>query len=150
VTYAVPEEAATEMATAVYLPFGDHITLTGYTLNDDQFVPGDIVQVTLFWQTAEPLDRRYKVFIHLVDASGQPIAQRDSEPGGGLNLTTVWQPGEVIRDNHGLLIPADVPPGQYSILLGLYDIADPMARLPITTNQGIVEAISLVTFRLRG
>jgi hypothetical protein len=148
VTYAVPDEAATEMATAVYLSFGQHITLNGYTLNDDQFVPGDIVQVTLFWQTAEPLNQRYKVFLHLIDASGQTIAQRDSEPGGGLNLTTIWQPGQVISDNHGLLIPAGVPPGQYTILLGLYDIADPTARLPITTNEGIHEVISLVTFQL--
>jgi hypothetical protein len=148
VTYAVPDEAATEMATAVHLSFGQHITLNGYTLNDDQFVPGDIVQVTLFWQTAEPLNQRYKVFLHLIDASGQTIAQRDSEPGGGLNLTTIWQPGQVISDNHGLLIPAGVPPGQYTILLGLYDIADPTARLPITTNEGIHEVISLVTFQL--
>ena len=149
VTYAVPDETTAEMATAVHLPFGDHITLNGYTLNNDQFVPGDIVQVTLFWQTAEPLNQRYKVFLHLVDASGQPIAQRDSEPGGGLNLTTIWQPGAVIIDNHGLLIPADAPPGQYTILLGLYDIADPTARLPITTGEGIREVTSLVTFRLR-
>jgi hypothetical protein len=84
-----------------------------------------------------------------VDTSGQLIAQRDSEPGGGLNLTTIWQPGEIIVDNHGLLIPADTPPGQYTVLLGLYDIADATARLPIPTDQGISEVISLVTFQLR-
>jgi hypothetical protein len=80
VTYAVPAEAAIEMETAVHFPFGDHITLNGYTLNGEHFQPGDIVQVTLFWQTAQPLDQRYKVFLHLVDTSGQLNAQRDSEP----------------------------------------------------------------------
>jgi hypothetical protein len=84
-----------------------------------------------------------------VDTSGQLIAQRDSEPGGGLNLTTIWQPGEIIVDNHCLLIPADKPPGQYTVLLVLYDIADATARLPIPTDQGISEVISLVTFQLR-
>ena len=149
VTYAVPDEGATEMETAVSLPFGDHITLEGYTLNSEQFQRGDIVQVTLFWQTAVPLDQRYKIFLHLVDAGGQPIAQRDSEPGGGLNLTTVWQPGKMIVDNHGLLIPANAPPGEYRVLLGLYDVADPTARLPITTAAGVQDAVTLVTFELR-
>ena len=149
VTYAVPDEAATEMETAVYTPFGDHITLNGYTLNSEPFQPGDIVQVTLFWQTAVALSQRYKIFLHLVDAGGQPIAQRDSEPGGGLNLTTVWQPDEVIVDNHGLLIPTDTPPGRYRVLLGLYDIADPAARLLITTDESVQDSITLVTFELR-
>ena len=149
VTYALPDEAATEMETAVYTPFGDYITLNGYTLNSEQFQPGDIVQVTLFWQTAVALSQRYKIFLHLVDAGGQPIAQRDSEPGGGLNLTTVWQPDEVIVDNHGLLIPADTPSGQYRVLLGLYDVADPAARLLITTDESVQDSITLVTFELR-
>jgi hypothetical protein len=89
------------------------------------------------------------VFLHLVDANDQPIAQRDSEPGGGLNLTTIWSPDEVIMDNHGLLIPADAPSGQYTILLGLYDVADPAARLPITTEHGVVDALPLLQFQLR-
>ncbi len=149
VTYALPDEAATEMETAVYTPFGDHITLNGYTLNSEQFQPGDIVQVTLFWETAVSLSQRYKIFLHLVDTSGQPIAQRDSEPGGGLNLTTIWQPNEVISDNHGLLIPTNTPPGQYRVLLGLYDITDPTIRLPIITNEGVQDAITLAIFELR-
>ncbi|MCB9421984.1 MAG: hypothetical protein H6667_19445 [Ardenticatenaceae bacterium] len=143
VTYAVPSEPAAEMATAVHLPFGDAITLKGYTLASDQLAPGDIVQITLFWETAVPLDTRYKVFLHLVDANGQLVAQRDSEPGGGLNPTTRWPPGETIIDNHGILIPADLPPGTYSLLLGLYDLTDPAQRLPIQAETGIVDAFSV-------
>jgi hypothetical protein len=140
VTYAVPSEPAAEMATAVNLPFGDAITLKGYTWVSDELAPGDILQITLFWETAVPLDTRYKVFLHLVDASGQPVAQRDSEPGGGLNLTTRWPPSETILDNHGVLIPADLPPGSYQLRIGLYDLTDPNARLPIQTDAGTVDA----------
>jgi hypothetical protein len=145
VTYAVPAEPAAEMATAVTLPFGDAITLKGYTLISDQLAPGDILQITLFWETAVPLETRYKVFLHLVDASGQPAAQRDSEPGGGLNLTTRWPPGETIVDNHGVLIPADLPSGNYQLLIGLYDLTDPNARLPIQTNAGLIDAYPIAT-----
>jgi hypothetical protein len=148
VTYAVPSEPAVEMETAVHLPFGDAITLKGYTLAGDELAPGDIMQITLFWETAVPLDTRYKVFLHLVAASGQPAAQRDSEPGGGLNPTTRWPPGEIIIDNHGVLIPADLPSGAYQLLIGLYDLTDPNARLPIQAETEIADAFSVATISI--
>ncbi len=149
VVYAVPPEPATEMDTAVAIPFGEAITLQGYTLNETELQPGDILQVTLFWQTAVPLAQRYKVFLHLIGPDGQLVAQRDSEPGGGLNLTTIWRPGETALDNHGLLLPAGLPPGNYTLLLGLYDVADPTARLPVTAPTGITDALVLAQIEVR-
>ena len=149
VTYAVPSEPAAEMATAVYMPFGDAITLIGYTLASSELAPGDIVQMTLFWETAVSLQTRYKVFLHLVDDTGQPLAQRDSEPGGGLNLTSRWPPGKTIIDNHGVLIPTNLPPGSYQLRIGLYDLADPSARLPIQTAVGLVDAYPIATISVK-
>ncbi|WP_420645096.1 glycosyltransferase family 39 protein [Candidatus Leptofilum sp.] len=143
VTYAIPSAPATEMATAVSLPFGESITLNGYTLGETRLRPGDIVEVTLFWETAVPLQTRYKVFLHLLDANGNLVSQRDSEPGGGLALTTTWQPGDVMLDNHGLLIPTDLPSGNYELLLGLYDQANPADRLSITSPDGETNAFFL-------
>ena len=143
VTYAVPEKPATDMETAVAIPFGDVITLNGYTLADSILTPGDILQITLFWETAAPLSERYKVFLHLVNENGELVAQRDSEPGGGLNLTANWQPGDLVLDNHGILIPADAPNGDYRLLLGLYPLSAPNARLPIQTEAGVIDAYPL-------
>jgi len=140
VSYAVPQAPASEMETAVALPFGNAITLEGVTLNERSLQPGDILQVTLFWQTAVPLAQRYKVFLHLVGPDGELVAQRDSEPGGNLKPTNTWQPVETVIDNHGLLIPPDLPPGEYGLYLGLYDVADPSARLPIQTSEGVVDS----------
>lgn len=134
VTYAVPPEEATQMETAVNVQFGDHITLLGYTLNDTTFRAGDIVQITLFWQTDAPLEQRYKVFLHIFDENNQIIAQRDSEPGGGLALTPTWPVNEVVRDNHGIFLPLGVENGRYQFRLGLYDFADPNNRLQ--TGEG--------------
>ncbi|MCB8928710.1 MAG: hypothetical protein H6652_24160 [Ardenticatenaceae bacterium] len=145
VTYAIPSAPATEMETAVSLPFGENIMLDGYTLGETTLRPGDIVEVTLFWETAVPLQNRYKVFLHLLDENGNLVSQRDSEPGGGLALTTTWQPGEVVLDNHGLLLPSELPPGSYRLLLGLYDLANPADRLPITTSDGITDTYLLAT-----
>ncbi|MCB8979971.1 MAG: hypothetical protein H6657_21380 [Ardenticatenaceae bacterium] len=148
VTYAIPSAPATEMETAVSLPFGENIMLDGYTLGETTLRPGDIVEVTLFWQTAVPLQNRYKVFLHLLDANGNLVSQRDSEPGGGLALTTTWQPGTAVVDNHGLLLPSELPPGSYRLQLGLYDLANPADRLPITTPDGVTDVYLLTTITI--
>lgn len=149
VVYAVPSAAATEMITPLNLPFGDYITLQGVTIRETTRQPGDIIELTLFWQADVALNNRYKVFLHLVDGMGQLVNQRDSEPGGGLALTTTWTPGTTVQDNHGVLIPATVPSGTYTLLLGLYDLADPTLRLPITTNEGVKDALPLATIQIR-
>ena len=131
VVYAVPKETAQSMDTAVNIPFGELITLQGHSLHSGQLSAGEILQLTLFWQTAAPIEQRYKVFLHLLDQDGTLIAQRDSEPGGGLNPTITWPVAETIIDNHGLLLPSDLQPGEYSLIMGLYDISDPAARLPL-------------------
>jgi mannosyltransferase len=147
VVYASPIASTGTVATTAAVAFGEKIKLDGFSLASRSARPGDIVQVTLFWQTAAALDRRYKVFLHLLDESGSLVSQRDSEPGGGLALTTTWQPAEIVRDNHGVMIPTDAPHGRYTLLLGLYDISDPAARLPLTAG-GSGDAFRLGTIEV--
>lgn len=144
VTYAVPPNPAVAMETAVPdITFGEQIQLLGYTLNDIQFQPGDIVQVTLFWQAAAPIADRYKVFLHVVDENGTLQAQRDSEPGGGLALTSTWSAGETVIDNHGILLPAEMKNGRYRIQLGLYPFAQPENRLFVQSGSGSQDVFHL-------
>jgi hypothetical protein len=143
VPYAVPDEPPEEMETAVNLQFGGAIRLLGYTVEPDVVRPGDILQVALFWERVVALETRYKVFLHLIGPDGKLWSQRDSEPGGGLALTTTWVAGQRVQDNHGLLVPVDAPPGQYALLLGLYDIADPNGRLPIEITTGTSDSFSI-------
>lgn len=145
VTYAVPREPANKPETYATVHFGDQIALTGYAIQGEQIRPGEIVQVTLFWEAIRPVTQRYKVFLHLVNEQGDPLAQRDAEPGGGLAPTTTWTPGEPIIDNHGILIPSSVPPGTYQLNLGLYDLADPLARLSVSGTDGPRDFYPLAT-----
>lgn len=145
VTYAVPPEVATEAATETALRFGDNVILTGYTLSSRTVRAGDILQLSLFWQAEAAPDTRYKVFLHLLDAQGRLVAQRDSEPGGGLALTTTWTPGERVVDNHGLFIPLETPPGRYMLRIGLYELGKPEARLPVSLDGGTADAYTVAT-----
>ena len=150
VTYSVPAEMSAEMATELNLPLGESIILQGYALHSDVVAPGDILQLALFWQTIEQLEQRYKVFLHLVDDQGRIVAQRDSEPGGGLALTTTWSPGETVRDNHGIFVPIETPSGNYTLLLGMYDFANPSDRLSFDLTEGTVDVLPVATITVAG
>lgn len=112
---------------------GDHIRLHGYSLPDGPFAPGDVIPVTLFWETDAPLAERYKVFLHLVDGDGRLVAQTDAEPGGNLLPTVDWPIGAVLTDRHGVLLPPALPSGEYTLAAGLYHVASG-ERLTVTVN----------------
>jgi hypothetical protein len=64
----------------------------------------------------------YTVFVHLVDRNGAVRGQHDSPPMDGTYPTTLWQPGEFVTDAHLLTLPADLPPGDYVLEVGLYRV----------------------------
>lgn len=76
-----------------------------------------VLQVS--WAACRKPPRDLSVFVHLLDASGNVIAQADeSAPVYGLRPLTSWQAGEVVRDTYPL---PDLGPRAASIQFGLYD-----------------------------
>jgi hypothetical protein len=134
VTYAVPEALEdVEMANPLRdVRLGEAIALRGFTLAPERVERGDILQVTLFWEAVDVPTGRYKVFLHLVDAQSQIVSQFDGEPGHGMNLTTSWRPEDgIFPDRHGVPVPQALAPGQYRLLVGMYD-ASGAPRLPVS------------------
>jgi len=144
VTYAIPAQLSDRPAQPIGTRFGAHITLDGYTPPVKQLQPGDILQLDLFWRIDARLDTRYKIFVHVLDANGQIVAQTDREPGGGLNPTTNWEPGASIIDRYGVLLPENAPNGVYTIEIGLYDFDN--VRLMI---EGDGDALKLGTVEVK-
>ncbi|HAL61915.1 MAG TPA: hypothetical protein DCP08_05845 [Chloroflexi bacterium] len=132
--YAIPQATLSE---EIRYPrevlFGDRIRFLGYNLLNSEVEAGDILPLTLFWEALKPVEERYKVFIHLLDAQNHIVGQRDAEPGGGANITTTWQEGEMIVDNYGVLILPGTPPGDYRVEMGMYSLRSG-ERLP--TKEG--------------
>lgn len=79
------------------------------------------VAVKLQWQALQSMPESYKVFLHLVDSSGQIISQIDMRPQQGAAPTTGWLPGEIIEDTLTLPRPADTGSGPYQVILGVYN-----------------------------
>lgn len=128
------------------LVFGGAIALDSFALSTTVVGSGDVLRAQLVWTAIEAPGARYKVFLQLLDSDGALAAQRDSEPAAGSSMTTSWQPGDSVVDNHGLLIPADIAAGEYRLIVGLYDINDPALRLP----AGDSSYAELATIETRG
>lgn len=133
--YAVLGETPSQPAARAGARFGPSITLTGYALSAETMRPGDVLGVTLFWQTDVPLDTRYGVTVQLLTPDNTLVNQHDAEPGNNRAPTTTWQPGQTIIDPHGLVVPPDLPPGKYPVIVGVYHLTDPLDRLLVTVND---------------
>jgi hypothetical protein len=109
---------------------GGRVRLLGYSLNAGQVAPGGTLLLTLYWQALAPMEERYTVFTHLLDAGGQIQAQMDGEPQGGGLPTDRWTVGQVVQDNYALEVPAQAQPGPHLLEVGMYLLAT-MDRLPV-------------------
>ena len=114
--------------------FADQIDLFGFNLDDHRLVPGQTLDLTLFWSPQGRPTRDYTVFIHLLDHAGQIQGQADSPPASGVYPTSVWDAGEFIADSHSISLPPNLPAGEYTVAMGLYD-PQTGQRLPITDEN---------------
>ena len=103
--------------------FADQIDLLGYSLNDRSLSPGDSLELDLIWSPRGRPVGDYTVFVHFLDSEGRIQAQADSPPRGGEYPTSVWDAGELISDRRNISLGPDLPPGEYSLAIGLYDSA---------------------------
>ncbi len=127
--------------TPTHITFGDRLRLVGYDLPSNLQPPTSNLQ--LHWQAIAPPDRDYTVFVHLIAPDGTIVAQDDAPPGDPFCPTSLWLPGEVVLDGHPLAIPADLPPGSYRLLVGLYHQPD-NERLPAVDADGVLLGDSVV------
>lgn len=116
---------------ASQVSFGGSIRLVGYDLPGSA-EPGQAMTVRLVWQDVAAPTKDLTAFVHLLDAKGAIVAQRDSQPLGGEAVTSGWLPGEVVSDSYTIPLPAGVT-GTLTPEIGWYD-ATTGARVPVTAG----------------
>jgi len=82
-----------------------------------QVAAGDTIHLDLLWQMERPTGVDYRVTARLVGEEGSLWAVRDSAPADGTYPTSMWDPGEIVRDQLNLAIPPETPPGHYDLAL---------------------------------
>lgn len=146
--YAVLAGPSGAPQTALDVRFGDAMTLVGLSVSADRARPGDALGVTLFWRADAPLSVRYKITVQLLAPDGTLAAQHDAEPDNNRALTTDWQPGEVVSDPHGLIIPPGSAPGEYTVAVAVYPVDAPADRLPPADPGAANGLLPLATVRV--
>ena len=100
------------------------ISLIGYDIDRTSFAPGTKIFLQLWWRAeASSLDD-WTVFTHVLGparADGSAVwAGLDAAPGQGSAPTRAWVAGDLILDEYQIALPADAPPDEYQLELGLY------------------------------
>lgn len=103
--------------------------------------PGDVIHLTLEWESLAPAGESYTIFLHLIDPANRPLVTLDYTPLGGSTPTHLWipkwLPGQRMLDPYRLEVPADLPPGEYLIEVGLYEMTG-KRRLQLSNSDGNV------------
>jgi 4-amino-4-deoxy-L-arabinose transferase-like glycosyltransferase len=138
--------AVPETAQPIQAQVGDTIQLAGYEVDrptDSQLV------VTLYWRAQANINQNWLSFIHLLNENGEIVTQSDFVPANGLRPTAGWRQNEVITDPHTLTLPPSLPPGQYTLAAGLFDVETktrPFVTInaaPQPDNQIILQTLTL-------
>ena len=91
--------------------FDGRIALRGWRIDEEA---GELI---LAWEALAPPERRWHVFVHLLDEKGELLGQADGPMAGGLAPTEAWRTGDWVIDRRPL--PPGIRPA--ALRLGLYD-----------------------------
>ncbi|MCK6625601.1 MAG: glycosyltransferase family 39 protein [Anaerolineae bacterium] len=91
----------------------------------------------LAWQTNQTPSTDYTVFAQLLDLENKLVASFDRPPLDGDYPTSTWWPGQIIIDPRTIPLRG-TPPGEYRLIVGLYDPAT-QQRLLTTSGADFVE-----------
>lgn len=97
---------------------------------------GSTFTLTTYYQAERTGSAALRRFVQVRDSTNRIVAQNDGEPQDGQNPTWAWLPGEIVRDHVPLILPADTPPGDYTIYVGFYDPTHDLARVEVFSADG--------------
>jgi hypothetical protein len=114
-----------EAPVALPADFGGQFDFVGYRVLNSA-APGSELRLGTVWRIRKAAPEAVKVFVHLLDADGQLVAQHDA--------FDVWpgslEKGDMVAQLHALPLDGGLPDGKYRLQLGVYKGAD-LQRLPV-------------------
>ena len=126
IVIAEPPAATIRMPqTTINARFDENIWLMRYHIDKsgmlNKSTDADTLPITLYWTASTPSDYPYTVFVHLVNAAGELVAQSDGYPVNGAWPSTCWLPETIVADTHIIPLPTERADGAYALRVGLYD-----------------------------
>lgn len=113
--FSLPRHISTELDAS----FAGEVELLGYDMDLSSRLPGDTIEITLYWRTLRTMSHRYTGSFHLLDNAVTMWGQFD-RPLGRPYWNLLWTPGEIIDEVYPLRVAPHTPPGLYAIEFGVY------------------------------
>jgi hypothetical protein len=128
---------------ALSLNFGDALNLVDATWLDGPARPGEVSELMTVWRVVDPsrvgpiappaFESDVMMFTHVLDESGEILAQHDSLEVPSWD----WETGDLLVQVHPLFIPPETEAGVYDAVVGIYDRLSG-ERLPLLDSAGVI------------
>jgi hypothetical protein len=132
--------------------FGDAIHLLGYDRSAEVVKRGDTLTLRFYWNAVQTPADNYSLFVHLVPIDEYTIlAQSDGAPAVLERPTLTWnEPSEtLISPPFTLNIPPELSPGEYRVMVGLYNYQTGQRLTVINGDANTLgDVFPLLTLRL--
>ncbi len=146
--FTLPDNIKTVMNAS----FGGEVELLNYNFEPFLYLPGDTVDIKVYWRAQKNMQHRYIGSIHLLDKSMTMYGQVDHILGDDFEYPNVlWAPGEIVEQTFKLPLGKQIPPGLYTLEFGVYHLSSGNFEfLPInlTTKSEMQKHLHLGTIRL--
>lgn len=130
------------------LVYGDALRLVGYELpQGTTYTAGEVLPLSLYWQIDQPPTSDPIIAWFLVNTSDPAIRVQgqDSTPQNGFIRGGAWQAGVPVWDNRAVIIPADLPAGEYQLWIVVYQFIDGAPQnLVITSGDSAGDGIGVL------
>jgi len=112
--------------------FENGLTLAASHVSTTTLKPGTPVVVTLYWRAERPITQDLQLFTQVLDRNNGMAAGVHDWPLRGTYRINAWRVGEWVPLSYRFEMPAELPPGEYRLITGVFDLVR-QARIPLAT-----------------
>jgi hypothetical protein len=103
------------------------VILDSARFGQERYAAGQTIQFSVLWRAVGNVGHDYRVFVHMLRPDGNPVegiktnGDRTPRNNGADVPTSGWTAGMLINDTYEVILPANIPAGNYLLEVGLYD-----------------------------
>jgi tetratricopeptide (TPR) repeat protein len=114
--------------------FAAGLELMGYDLPKAEVKTGDRLDVNYYWRCWSKPPMNYFIFVHL--RGMDRTVTFDHLLDHGRQFMTELEPGQVIREDYQIRIPETLAPGEYKLVVGIWDPRFTGKGVPVIEGAG--------------